>query len=257
MPRLPVFLAVLLSAIILRAHALPSGDTLEIHFFAKVYSSPSDVSPLLGITGDGTRLEVKERRPGWMAVTFAGTTGWIPMAPAAPAEVPRSSAARKPSNGPGLSRHLLVASLPVLLFLAGLGAWGLWSSRRRNRRLVEPAGAGVKARNCVLEGTITRDSLAEILQFLEIGRRTGLLSLEDPQPAGLIAFEDGDIILARTRTLEGPDAVFEILALDAGTFRFYADKPAGQGNLRISATQILLQWARKVDESGEMTAVIP
>lgn len=106
----------------------------------------------------------------------------------------------------------------------------------------------------IFEGTLSENSLPEILQFLEIGRRTGLLSLEDEHPAGVINFEEGDITSAQTHRHEGVDAVFEILSLNRGKFRFFPGKVTGLSENRISATQVLLHWAQRVDETGEMVA---
>lgn len=111
-----------------------------------------------------------------------------------------------------------------------------------------------KDTGAIFEGTLSENSLPEILQFLEIGRRTGLLSLEDEQPAGVINFEEGDITSAQTHRHEGVDAVFEILSLNRGKFRFFPGKVTGQTENRISATQVLLHWAQRVDETGEMVA---
>lgn len=113
---------------------------------------------------------------------------------------------------------------------------------------------GRKDTGAIFEGTLSENSLPEILQFLEIGRRTGLLSLEDEHPAGVINFEEGDITSAQTHRHEGVDAVFEILSLNRGKFRFFPGKVTGRTENRISATQVLLHWAQKVDETGEMVA---
>jgi hypothetical protein len=104
----------------------------------------------------------------------------------------------------------------------------------------------------VFEGVLSENSLPEILQFLEIGRRTGLLSIEIEQPAGVINFQDGDITSAQTHLHEGVEAVFEMLSLNRGKFRFFPGKATVPGETRISATQVLMQWAQRVDEIGEM-----
>jgi hypothetical protein len=117
-----------------------------------------------------------------------------------------------------------------------------------------PAPSGDRERS-TLEGCITRHALAEILQFLEVGRRTGILQLETGAPAGVLVFEDGDITDARTPMTQGPDAVFEILAFDRGTFRFQAETSVGPGDMRLSATQLLLHWARRMDESQGRAAI--
>jgi len=104
---------------------------------------------------------------------------------------------------------------------------------------------------CALQGKIVPNGLAEILQFLEVGRRTGMLSVEDGGPSGVINFVNGVITFAQTRLLEGQDAVFEILSLRDGRFLFFADKRVRQSNCRLSAFEMLLQWAHRLDETGK------
>ncbi len=111
-----------------------------------------------------------------------------------------------------------------------------------------------KDSGAIFEGMVSENALAEILQFLEVGRRTGLLSLETDQPAGVINFEDGEITFAQTHSHEGVEAVFEILSLNQGKFQFFPGTALGAAQPRLCATQVMLLWAQRVDETGEMSA---
>jgi hypothetical protein len=111
-----------------------------------------------------------------------------------------------------------------------------------------------KESGAIFEGILSENSLPEILQFLEIGKRTGLLSLEAEQPAGVINFVAGDIVSAQTHSHEGVEAVYEMLALTRGKFRFFPGRVTGRLDVRWSVTQVLMQWAQRVDETGEMVA---
>jgi hypothetical protein len=116
------------------------------------------------------------------------------------------------------------------------------------------AEGSAKESGAIFEGTLSENSLPEILQFLEIGKRTGLLSLEAEQPAGVINFVEGDIASAQTHLHEGVEAVYEMLALTRGKFKFFPGKVTGGATTRWSVTQVLMQWAQRVDETGEMVA---
>lgn len=113
-----------------------------------------------------------------------------------------------------------------------------------------PEESGRGDSGAIFEGVLSENSLPEILQFLEIGRRTGLLSLETEHPAGVINFQDGDITSAQTHLHEGVEAVFEMLALNRGKFRFFPGKVTAPGGMRVSATQVLMHWAQRVDETA-------
>ena len=111
-----------------------------------------------------------------------------------------------------------------------------------------------KESGAVFEGKVSENSLPEILQFLEIGRRTGLLSLENDLPAGVINFHEGDIVSAHTHHNEWLEAVYEILSLGAGKFRFFPGRVTVRSATRLSVTEVLLHWAQRMDETGEMVA---
>jgi hypothetical protein len=113
---------------------------------------------------------------------------------------------------------------------------------------LRPEGTGREP--CSLEGKNVGHALSEILQFLEVGRRTGMLSVEDGKPAGIVSFEQGVITFAQTRLNEGVEAVMEILSVTGGTFHFFENKRVMQSNCRLSAQEALMQWACRVDESG-------
>jgi hypothetical protein len=96
--------------------------------------------------------------------------------------------------------------------------------------------------------------LAEFLQFLEVGKKTGLLSVEHDQPIGVINFEDGEISFAQTHMQEGTEAVFEILSISQGKFHFFPGKPQGVSQTKYCVTELLMHWVHRVDETGEMLA---
>lgn len=120
-----------------------------------------------------------------------------------------------------------------------------------------PRPAGSLREGSSLEGKNVGHALPEILQLLEAGRRSGLLSVEDGKPAGVISFEQGVITFAQTRLNEGVEAVMEILSVGGGTFHFFDHKRVLQGNCRITPQDALLQWACRLDENGKPMSHAP
>jgi hypothetical protein len=114
-----------------------------------------------------------------------------------------------------------------------------------------PRPAETEREACTLEGKNVGNALQEIFQLLEVGRRTGMLSVEDGLPAGIVNFEQGAITFAQTRLHEGMPAVMEILAVTGGTFHFFENKRVMQSNCRFTAQEALMQWACRVDEDGK------
>lgn len=243
-----------------RAHA---PESLTVSFYAKVYLLPSADSPLLGITEDGGRLPLYRIKDDWSQIGFRNSTGWI-----------HNGHQASPSRWSGLGQAtagMLPASLSIPAFCTAVAGGLMFSilicvlwfaSRRRRAILIKEGKEAAEAMTamtaitgmverpepCALEGRIIAHGLAEILQFLELGRRTGMLSVEDGNPAGVINFHEGRITFGHTRHSEGMAAVMEILAMEDGTFHFFEGKQVRQTNCRLSALEVLLHNAHRMDE---------
>ena len=122
-------------------------------------------------------------------------------------------------------------------------------------RSAETGEAAVPTEPCSLEGRIASGGLCDILQFLEVGQRTGTLSIEDGPPAGVLQFANGIITFAQTPGAWGIAAVLEMLSLDRGAFRFYGDKRMDQSNCRLSAFEVALRWAHRQDETVKQAQI--
>lgn len=146
------------------------------------------------------------------------------------------------------------ASLPQAAFLgenfAGLHVLEIVSYaislHERSPRPEKPMHDGV-----TFEGKNVGHALPEVLQLLESGRRTGLLSVEDGVPAGIIGLDHGEIAFAQTRLNQGLEAVIEILSVTGGTYHFFEHKRILQSNCRLRPQDALLQWACRLDENGK------
>ena len=101
-----------------------------------------------------------------------------------------------------------------------------------------------------LEGELSNQNLMEVLQFIEIGSKTGCLLIETERPFGLVYFFNGRIIYAATaQGITGRDAVFTILTLKDGKFRFILNKKPKTSNVNLSTLEVLMEWTKAVDEA--------
>jgi SH3-like domain-containing protein len=114
------------------------------------------------------------------------------------------------------------------------------SETKSIRRSVESSALG---------GELGHGSLIEVMQFIEIGRKTGCLYIVIEKPFGLIYFEQGRLTYAASQAKQGRDAVFEILALKTGHFHFVLDKVSPTKNVNLSTLEILMEWTKTVDEA--------
>ncbi len=100
-----------------------------------------------------------------------------------------------------------------------------------------------------LGGEIGPGSLIEVMQFIEIGRKTGCLYVVTDKPFGLIYFEQGRLVYAATPSQQGRNAVYEMLDLSKGHFHFVLDKTTQTRNVDLSTLEILMEWTKTVDEA--------
>ncbi len=135
---------------------------------------------------------------------------------------------------------------------------GLNFSDRDIFKLVTPLIKSEKSKNLqksmqssALQGNIADGNLLEVLQFIEIGNKTGCLLIETDRPFGLIYFLNGRIIYAATaQEIIGKEAVFMILNLKEGNFRFILNRKPKSSNANLSTLEILMEWTKALDEAN-------
>jgi len=106
-----------------------------------------------------------------------------------------------------------------------------------------------------VSGEAFTGSLAEIppfalLQILEMGRKTGVLQLDDATTPGRIWLRSGDPIHAETKDQVGFDAALALVGADVGRFAFEPLLSLPDATIEASVTQILLEASRLMDEGA-------
>ena len=86
-----------------------------------------------------------------------------------------------------------------------------------------------------------------VVQILELGHKTGRLSLEG-EVGGDLWFADGDPIHAETKGQIGFDAAIQLCHASAGRFRFEPQLELPSATIQATATQLLLEASRYLDE---------
>jgi hypothetical protein len=101
-------------------------------------------------------------------------------------------------------------------------------------------------------GTLRQMSLPEIVQSLEMGRKTATVDVV-PQEGekGAIGFEGGAVRFAQCGELLGDAAFFALMRHKEGFFRIhYGDAPKSL-NIDAPTTYLLLEAMRLMDEEGQ------
>jgi pSer/pThr/pTyr-binding forkhead associated (FHA) protein len=89
-----------------------------------------------------------------------------------------------------------------------------------------------------------------VLQILEMGRKTGLLSIESDQGPARLWLCEGAPVHAETKLLRGFDAALALVGLRSGRFAFESQREAPEHTIRASVTELLLEGSRLQDEQA-------
>lgn len=134
---------------------------------------------------------------------------------------------------------------------SGIGLLLLIVSLRRNKPLVEEKYKTTFA----FQGNLRQTHLLDAIQFLEIGRREGILHVYCGRRKGYLIFVKGQVVDAFYRNVTKREAVFAMLDLEDGDF-YFEPKLISQPRL-ISDTimDIAFEWdARKTGNVGKAGA---
>ncbi len=100
--------------------------------------------------------------------------------------------------------------------------------------------------------------LPDILQVLEVGRKTGTLTVEgESDISGEIDFQDGFIVGAKADTYKGQDAVYHLLTSNNGMFKFCTLQHITPEMEPVATTHILMEGMRIIDELSVLNKIIP
>ncbi|MCO5169934.1 MAG: DUF4388 domain-containing protein [Planctomycetes bacterium] len=110
----------------------------------------------------------------------------------------------------------------------------------------EPGASGCSRAAAPFEGSIMRTELHELLQLVELNRRTGELVVEAPTGDATVRVREGRIVDATFGRAVGPAAVDRLLALRAGTYRFVARAIEPTATTHAIAP-LLMDAARRLD----------
>lgn len=107
------------------------------------------------------------------------------------------------------------------------------------------------------QGKLSQVNLAEIIQILESGRRTGLLTIESGGEQAYLYFRDGVILNAECGELFGERAVFHLVGWTNGDFAFCAMPMLRERVIQLSPQQLLMEAFRRFDEVERILSTLP
>ncbi len=99
------------------------------------------------------------------------------------------------------------------------------------------------------EGSLADLSLVELIQLLNLNKRSGTLEISN-QHQGKIIFKDGNIIFAWMEKFTGEQAINKMVAITEGVFKFEPVIELKEENVHGSTMNILLEACRLMDEAN-------
>lgn len=103
----------------------------------------------------------------------------------------------------------------------------------------------------LVRGSLTQMSVIDLLQSLEMGRKSCLLTLTNSDERCLVYFADGQIADAAYGALRGDEAVYKVLTwTDSGTFEINFEARATEETTTRSTQGLLMEGLRLLDEAN-------
>jgi hypothetical protein len=120
-------------------------------------------------------------------------------------------------------------------------AYFFFSAAKKTKKSYQPYNTSF-----VFSGNLKQTNLLDAIQFLEIGRRDGILHIFCGRRKGYLTFVKGEVVDAFYRNGTGRDAIFEMLELIEGDFYFEPKIIIQPRLISESMMDIAFEWdARK------------
>jgi hypothetical protein len=102
----------------------------------------------------------------------------------------------------------------------------------------------------VLRGSLTQMNVMDLLQSLDMGRKTCSLTLSNNGDRCKMFFTDGQINHAVYDKLQGDEAVYKVLAWTGGNFEIDFNGSSREQSVTQSTQGLLLEGLRLLDEAN-------
>lgn len=103
-------------------------------------------------------------------------------------------------------------------------------------------------------GTLKQMSVTEIIQMLEIGKKSARIDLTTDGLKGTLHVHDGQVVHATANAQTGEAAVVAMCRKKEGFFRIHYEKEPCERNVHRPTTFVLLEAMRQIDETDPATS---
>jgi CheY-like chemotaxis protein len=130
----------------------------------------------------------------------------------------------------------------------------LKEATHRIKRLIDKIAlekmAKAAASDGVLRGNLSQMNVIDLVQSLEMGRKSCLLTLSNAKDKCEMYFGEGQVTHAVYGSLTGDAAVFKVLRWTSGSFQINFDAKTSQQTTTLNTQGLLMEGLRLLDESN-------
>ena len=108
-----------------------------------------------------------------------------------------------------------------------------------------------------ISGNLSQIFLPDLWQMLAMNRKNGILQVDAERVSGSMYIERGEIISAVTRNIIGEKALFRLIPLKEGKFRFLPGKVGVRRTIFTPSQQAILEGMRHHDEFRKLEKDLP
>src|SRR5437879_7446694 len=101
----------------------------------------------------------------------------------------------------------------------------------------------------ILRGSLSQMNVIDLVQSLEMGRKSCLLTLTQDQDRCEMYFNEGQVVHATYGSLSGDEAVFKVLRWTGGNFQINFEGKTKQQSTTLNTQGLLMEGLRLLDES--------
>ncbi len=106
-------------------------------------------------------------------------------------------------------------------------------------------------------GSLGDMGLVDLLQTIDISRKSGVLELSHEASVGTITFKEGQLVDAELGKLVAEAAIYRLLLWNEGDFEIDFRPVRVEQRIRASTQAILMEGMRRIDEWGRLLEQIP
>jgi CheY-like chemotaxis protein len=129
--------------------------------------------------------------------------------------------------------------------------------QRIQRALFQDPLSEILTGDSEISGNLSQIFIPDLWQMLSMNRKSGILQVEGERISGSIYIERGEIISASTQNIVGEKALFRMIPLTVGKFRFLPGKVGVRRTIFTPNQHTILEGLRHDDELRKLGTSLP